>query len=330
MKKLLIYSVVCVWVLSGNVATIAETTDPATVVAKVNNGEILQSDVDLIMNTFVLPQFQAQNQGQEIPEPQRKQIEQNIINQLITQNLLLQVASKNHITADEALVNQQVEVAKQQRPDIAPEQLKQFIQANLIIQKLIQQEVVSKITISDEEAQQFYEGHKDQFTEPEQVRASHILVMVQSDATQEEKDAARKKIEDILLQVKAGGDFAELAKKYSDCPSKEMGGDLGSFGQGEVVKPFEDAAFALREGEISDIVETQFGYHIIKVTGKKPHRQIPYSEVHDQITQSLFQQKANTEVSNWIADLHAHAIIEILTPNLQGTETPLEETTPTP
>jgi peptidyl-prolyl cis-trans isomerase C len=329
MKRLLIGLVVCVWLLSGNVHAIAETTDPATVVAKVNDKEIVQSDVDFIINTIVLPQLQAQYQMEEIPEEQKTLIEQNIVNQLIIQNLLLQVAAESNITADEELVNQQFETIKQQRPDVAPEQLKQLIQTDFIIQKLLQEEVVSKITVSDEETQESYEARKDQFNEPEQVQASHILIMVKSEAPQEEKDAARKKIEDILAQVKAGEDFAELAKEHSDCPSKERGGDLGFFAQGQMVKPFEEAAFALSEGEISDIVETQYGYHIIKATGRKPQRQIPFDEVKDQLQQSLLKQKTDTEVKNWIDELRANATIEIMTPEPQepqGEETPEEET----
>jgi peptidyl-prolyl cis-trans isomerase C len=194
---------------------------------------------------------------------------------------------------------------------------------------VIQQEVVSKVVISDEESQTFYDGNMDRFIEPEQVQASHILIMVNPDeASQEEKDTARKKIEELLVQVKEGADFAELAKEHSEGPSNERGGDLGFFARGQMVKPFEDAAFALVEGEISDVVETQYGYHIIKATGKKPQRQVPFDEVKDQIQQSLFQEKANTEVSNWIAALRESATIEIMAPTSEE-EAPQAEETPT-
>ena len=127
-----------------------------------------------------------------------------------------------------------------------------------------------------------------------------------------EKDAAKKKIEKVLVLAKEGKDFAELAKEYSEGPSKDNGGDLGYFPRGAMVKAFEDAAFALDEGEISDVVETQFGYHIIKLTGKKAQRNVPFEEVKDRLKHSLLQQKIKTEIRNWINNLKANANIEIM------------------
>ena len=114
----------------------------------------------------------------------------------------------------------------------------------------------------------FYFVRKQQRT-PSSVRASHILIQVYPDDSQKEKKLAREKIENILMQAKAGENFAELARKYSEGPSSINEGDLGFFSRDMMVKPFEDAAFSLMKGEISDVVETQFGYHIIKVTDQK-------------------------------------------------------------
>ncbi len=312
-RVFLTIAVVCIIALSGNLRAQAEVKNPSAVLARVNGEEILQSELDFIMDAIVVPQFQEQNPGKELSEAQKKQIEQDILNRLMMQKLILQAALEANISVDEELVNQQFEAAKVRQKDMSPEQLKQFIRNELTIRK-IEQEVTSKVTVSDEEVRKVYEEQKNQFNEPEQVRASHILVKVSPEATQEEKDVARKKIEDILAQAKAGKDFADLAKEYSECPTKEKGGDLGFFARGVMVKPFEDVAFALDEGKISDVIETQFGYHIIKLTEKKSQRTIPFEKAKDDLKKGILQQKVNLEFNNWINNLRANAKIEIMAP----------------
>src|SRR5581483_964836 len=136
---------------------------------------------------------------------------------------------------------------------------------------------------------EYYDAHKDEkFSEPEQVRARHILVKVAADATPDAKAAARKKAEDLLAKAKAGGDFAALAKKSSDdTASAVQGGDLGFFRRGAMTPAFETAAFALEPGQLSDVVETPFGFHIIKVEAKKPAGTKPLDAVRDEILQRL-------------------------------------------
>lgn len=324
MKRFGISLLVCTIFLAGNLIAVAQTNDPAQVVATVNGEEILQSSLDLIITRIVIPQFQAQNPGKELSAEQKKMVEGNILNQLVTQQLILQVAAKSNLMADEAMVNQRFDAFKAQRPEVADEHMRQLIADEILTQQTVQQEVISKVTLTDEEAQNYYNERKDQFNQPEQVQTSHILIQVAQDAPQEEKDAAKKKIQEILTMAKEGKDFAELAKEYSEGPSKENGGDLGFFAKGVMVKPFEDAAFALDEGAISDVVETQFGYHIIKVTGKKAQRTAPFEEVKAQIKQRLLQQKINLERRNWVEALKSNATIEIMGegPAVSTTEAP--------
>jgi peptidyl-prolyl cis-trans isomerase C len=312
MKRILVSLIVCLVFLTGNLVANAQSADPAQVVAKVNGEEILQSDVDSVINLFVMPQFQAQNPGQELPPDQLAKIEESIIGQLVTQRLLLQAAANAGITVDEELVDRRLEAVKAQQPDMPLEQVREFIANDFLIQQVIQQEIIAKISVTDEEAQNVYNEQKDQFNEAEQVRASHILVQVAPDAPQEKKDEAREKIEMVLALAQEGNDFAELAKEHSEGPSKDNGGDLGFFPRGAMVPSFEEAAFALQEGEISPVVETQFGYHIIKVTGHKDQRQVPFEEIKDQLKQSVIQQKSNTEAMKWIGELKESATIEMM------------------
>ena len=139
----------------------------------------------------------------------------------------------------------------------------------------------------------YYEENKDDFY-TDTVTASHILLKTQDDngkeLSAEKKKEAKKKAQEALEKVKLGEDFAQVAKEYSEDSSAANGGELGTFGRGQMVTEFENAAFAMKDGEISDIVETQYGYHIIKVT-KRVDKQESYDEVKDQIKSTLASQK---------------------------------------
>jgi peptidyl-prolyl cis-trans isomerase D len=148
-----------------------------------------------------------------------------------------------------------------------------------------------KAEISDAAVQQYYDDHASAYTQPEQVHARHILFKVDPAATADDKAKVRQRAEAVLAQVKAGGDFAELAKQYSEDSSKDQGGDLGSFSRGKMVKPFEDAAFGLAPGGISDIVESPFGFHIIKVEDKEEVRTRTVDEVKPEIVSALKKEK---------------------------------------
>jgi peptidyl-prolyl cis-trans isomerase D len=146
--------------------------------------------------------------------------------------------------------------------------------------------------ISDADAKGYYDEHVAEYEKPEQVQARHILLRYAPDANDQEKANVRKHAEEVLTKVKAGGDFAALAKQYSEDASAAQGGDLGSFSRGKMVPPFEQAAFALAPGETSDLVESPFGLHIIKVEGKEEARTQTLDEVRPQIVAKLRQEKA--------------------------------------
>lgn len=150
-----------------------------------------------------------------------------------------------------------------------------------------------KVQISDEQLQDYYDDNQSRYVQEEQVRARHILVKVPKDASKKVEQEAKKKIEGLLARVKAGEDFAKLAKENSDCPSASKGGDLGFFGRGQMAKPFEEVAFSLPVGEVSDIVKTEFGYHIIKVEERKEPATKEFSEVADEIRTKLTNEKAS-------------------------------------
>lgn len=171
--------------------------------------------------------------------------------------------------------------------------------------------LMSKADVKTEEAKQYYEGHLTEFTLPEQRQASHILLTVADTAPQAEQDAVKARALDLLKQVKQNpSKFAELAKKYSQDPgSAVQGGDLGLFARGMMVKSFDDAVFALKMGEISGLVKSSFGYHIIKLTKIKSAKASPYSEVAAEILNKLRKQKAADNFAE-LADKFSNTVYE--------------------
>ncbi len=171
--------------------------------------------------------------------------------------------------------------AKKEKVKLSKEQQKKLedFKNELLINALLDRHL-GKIKVSDKEAAEYYREHKSEFTTPAQVRASHILV-------QTEKEA-----EDLIKRLKKGADFAKLAQQFSlDHVSAKKGGDLGYFSKDQMVKPFADAAFSLKVGQISKPVKTRFGYHIIKVTDKKRASLQPFPLVKKQIKEKLLREK---------------------------------------
>jgi peptidyl-prolyl cis-trans isomerase C len=319
MRKLQIVGLVCGLVGLAIVGSV-QAQDATTVVAKVNNVEILQGDIDFIVATFVAPQMKAQ--GQEMSAEQKQMFEQRILEQLVSQEVLAQEAARLKVAVDPEQIKKEVASIKQSQPDVAEDKLTKLVATDMAARQTVQQEIIAKVAVTDAEVQDFFDKNPEQFAQPEQIQASHILIKVPEGAAQADKDAAKKKADDLLVRAQAGEDFAELAKANSDDGSKDQGGDLGFFGRGRMVPQFEEAAFALKDGEISAVVETQFGYHIIKRIASKPAGQMAFADVQEQLKKYLVQQKSSTEVNKWISDLRAKATIEILKPTPVPAEKP--------
>ncbi|MDL1978504.1 MAG: SurA N-terminal domain-containing protein [Deltaproteobacteria bacterium] len=148
------------------------------------------------------------------------------------------------------------------------------------------------ITVTEDEIGNYYELNTEEFSTPKSVKARHILFMLPEDASPEQVEEARKRAADCLEKARGEEDFAALARKYSEGPTKDRGGDLGTFSPGRMVKPFEDAAFSLSAGEISDLVRTKFGWHIIKVEELNEARQTPLDEAKENIRRTLTEERA--------------------------------------
>lgn len=284
--------------------------------------------MDEYNKNFERVQKQLMSMGQNLQGQQMADFKRNSLNNLIERSLLDQEAKKRNLTPDAAEVETQFAAFKSRfpSPDAFKEALAQMgwseeqgkaqLVRDLTVKKLIDAMLKDAPAITDAEIKAYYDANTDKFAEAEQVKASHILVKVDASADKATKDAAKKKITDLLGKLKKGADFATLAKENSDCPSKAQGGDLGFFGHGQMVKPFEEAAFTLPVGKISDVIETQFGFHIIKVTEKKPAKKQTFEEAKKTIAEQFKQEQMQKVVRENIDKLRAAAKIEILIKDL--------------
>lgn len=181
----------------------------------------------------------------------------------------------------------------------AVEEKLEDLKKRLVVEAFLKKKVEEQAGLADADLQKFYDENKDKFKAGEQVKASHILVKGESEA------------QDILGQLKKGASFEELAKKHSVDSAGAKGGDLGWFGKGSMIPEFEKVAFGLKEGELSGIVKTQFGYHIIKLTGKRPAGVRPFAEVKDQIKAALLPEKQQEVFKTLKDDLKKSAKISV-------------------
>ncbi len=306
-------------ILLSALAWAAETKAPGDKVAVVNGVTISKDTYDRELDFFVR---RAAPGGQQIPDVQMAQMKNDVLESLIDRELLFQESKKKGVQVKSEAVSDQLQKIQQRYPNkeefnkllsnmgLTESDVQAQIERGMAIQELIDKEVTEKIKVSDEETKSFYDKNPQLFQQPEQVKASHILIKVKSDAPDDQKAEAHKKIEAVQQKVQKGEDFATLAKTYSEGPSGPRGGDLGYFKRGQMVKPFEEAAFSLKPNETSEIVETQFGYHLIKVNDIKPAKKMTYAEVKDRLNEHLKKQKTDSETNAYIETLRKDAKIE--------------------
>ncbi|WP_336776963.1 peptidylprolyl isomerase [Paenibacillus sp. MMO-58] len=228
------------------------------------------------------------------------------LDNMITQELIDQAAEDAKVTVTEADVDKEIENLKKSfgsedefnqtlaQYGMTVDSLRQDAEVQVKIRKILEPQV----KVTDEDIKAYYDQNKASMSTPEQIRASHILV------------ATKEEAEDILKQLKGGADFATLAKeKSTDTGTKDNGGDLNFFAKGTMEPAFEDAAFKLKKGELSGIVQTSYGYHIIKKTDEKAAVTPTLEEKKEDIKYQLVTQKVSELSSNWMADLKAKAKI---------------------
>jgi peptidyl-prolyl cis-trans isomerase C len=296
--------------------TINGTPIPEAAIAALMQQELMRmSQQSQQIPPQYLEQFKAQMRGQ-------------ILQSLIAEQLMLEQIEKAQVSVTDEEVIAEIQKTVTERGlatslDEFKQELKRQgqtfdgikvqVEKSLSIQKLLTMQYEGQIDVNDADAQAYYTEHPTEFESPEQVKVSHILIAadVQDPNTDpnQVKVENKQKAEDLLVQLKAGKDFAELAQAHSSCPSAQKGGDLGMLRKGATVPPFEEAAFALKVGELSEVVETQFGHHIIKVAEHQESRVIPLDEAKETLIKKLEADKRNALTMEYIEALKGKATI---------------------
>ena len=288
------------------------------VVARVNGEAISGKDLDDAVRAIA-------GRAGPIPPDERDRVYRGVLDNMIGYRLMIQEAKARKIAVSDADVDAQVAQIRSQFPSDAQfqqaltaqkttlEAVRNDAREGMSADKLVESEIAGKVTVKPESVTDFYQKNQDKFQQGPRVRASHILIGIPQNADAATKQQAKAKADAVLNDLKAGKDFAATAKANSQDPgSAPNGGDLGYFEQGQMVPPFEQAAFALKPGEMSDVVESQFGYHIIKVVDKQDSRVVPLEEAKGQIEEYLTQQNRHAETELFVNALRAKAKIEIL------------------
>jgi len=302
----------------------AEEKSGSEKVAVVNGDAITRGDLDRAVD---FGKRQAMQQGKPLSAEQLAALEKDALDKLIGIQLLYQASIKAGNKVDDKQVDEKFAEFRKRFPTeeafkkamgewhVTEADMKAELKKGMVTEAFVVKNFVDKTTVPEDKVKAYYDSNPQFFKQPEKVKASHILIKVKPEASESEKAEAMKKIEEAQKKLKKGDDFAEVAKASSEGPSASKGGDLGYFGRGQMVKPFEDTAFSLEPGKVSDVLKTQFGYHLIKVIDKKPETTIPFEAVKPRIEQYLKQEEVQKEIKKYVDNLRKEAKVEIFLKN---------------
>lgn len=294
------------------------------IVAVVNDDVITQGDINEVLIP-IYSQYKATYSDEQLIQ-KLQEARKDILLQMIEDKLIIQEAEKLGVSVSDEEVQDRLEQIKGQFMDeaefqealrsqgITLEQLKEKYRQQLIIKKLVNYEVREKVDVTPTEVAQYYQQHRQEFKEPAQVKVRTILIRKDKDEADDNEagnEKARVRMELIKKQLELGDDFSKLAKEYSEDPTAIEGGDMGYIKKGQMMSQIDEVIFSLDEGRISDVVETNVGYHIFMVTKKKPSSTKSFDQVRSEIEDIIFQQKAEARFNEWMDGLKEDAYISI-------------------
>jgi peptidyl-prolyl cis-trans isomerase SurA len=303
-------------------AVVSADTVVEEIVARVNNSIITRTQYQREQKQL---SDEAQNQDPTHAAEIVARGKKDVLRGLIDRQLLLEKGKDLGVTADTEVVKRLDEIRKQMKLDslddlekaaqaqgLSFEDFKQNLKSDIITQEVIKREVAPRINVSNQEIRKFYDQHKQEMAQPEQIQLSEILISTDQAGDDEQKLAAAKgKAEDLLKQIRAGADFADLAKKESQDPSGAQGGDLGTFQRGKLAKQLEDVTFAMKKGDVTDVIRTRQGFVILKVTDHTAAGIPPFPDAQDRVRDALYMQKMQPKMREYLTKLREEAFIDI-------------------
>ena len=287
-------------------------------IARVNGQPILRRDYDLAVQL----RFRRRGPGRRGIDDLRA-VRESVVQTLIDNELIYQSVKGARIEIPESEVDEELDRLRRshnppgaldgllEQNRITESEFREQVRRTLLVMRYIDQEVVGELSVQDADVRRYYEEHPEEMEQPEGVRISQIVAHASLEAAASVRNAAREKIEAIARELQSGTDFAELARLHSDGPEAERGGDSGYVTRGGRALPrVEETAFALRTDEVSDIIETRRGYHIIKVTARRPSGRISPAEATEAIRERLLSRARSERIDQYIAGLRKMGRIE--------------------
>ncbi len=297
----------------------AEVVDQ--IVAIVNDDIVTFSELKKVLNPIYM-QYEKMYEGDELVEKMVK-ARNEVLQQLISNKLLTQAAKSKGVTVDPKDIDERIAQIKERFPGedamtkalandgLTLDNLKKNIEEQLLVRGLVQQELAHKAMVSPKEVETFYREHIGDFSEGETIDVCNILIKHKK-RDPSEPDKAWEMINNLHKEIKGGANFEVMAQRYSEGPNADKGGDMGFFPRGSMMKEIEDVAFNMKAGEVSEVIKTELGYHILFLKARKASRQIPLTEVSKDIEKELFQQKIEEAKGEYVKDLRQKAYIKIM------------------
>ncbi len=306
------------WILTLTCSTAFGAPAPGGVVAKVNGTMIPLEAFDRAMDDLKVRHVTSGRKGVDYDS---LEVKAEVLESLINQELLFQEARRQGLEVNEETIDAQLQKAKEQYGSEAAfrnalaavnqseAELRQELRRYLMIQELVHERLFQNTDISEETLRAYYERHPQRFSQPASVLASHILIRVRPDAPEEQKQAARRDLEALRVRLEEGEDFLAVAQEFTKQRPNAEGGDLGLVLRGQMPRPFEDAAFALEPESVSQVVETDKGFYLIKVIDNTPQTKVPFEKVREELKKRLTQKKVERDLRGYIATLREKATI---------------------